>query len=171
MNKQIILDKNPKGCPNYIQSPNVDVMELRKYCSRIFLAGGIIENDNWQEKVAGFLTQELPRVMIFNPRRESFDMKNDEMLAEQTQWEKYCLKNSTHIAFWFPSSSLCPLSLFELGKYGYGGGGQHIEIGMDINYPRRQSIIEQLSGDIDPHRIHETLEELCNSLKNSYFEY
>jgi hypothetical protein len=54
---------------------------------------------------------------LINPRRLDFDVENPDMEYEQIVWEHQNLEASDMISFWFPKETLCPITLFELGKY------------------------------------------------------
>ena len=60
---------------------------------KVFLAGGISNCRDWQREVIGALrtigkVDNLDRMVIFNPRREVFDINcSDEEVKSQIEWE------------------------------------------------------------------------------------
>jgi hypothetical protein len=46
------------------------------------------------------------------------------------------------ISFWFPRETLCPITLYELGKW-HGKADKPIVVGMHPDYPRRIDVEEQ----------------------------
>ncbi len=57
------------------------------------------------------------------------------MSKTQIEWENIYLKSANIISFWFPKESLCPITLFELGKYLCSD--KQIFIGIDPQYVRK----------------------------------
>ena len=101
----------------------------------IFLAGGITNCPLWQDYAAKRIASSLP-VVVLDPRRDNWDMKNGHVESViQISWECKHLKKSDHILFWFPSTSDCPIALFELGSY--LDKNTPISIGTDCQYNRR----------------------------------
>jgi len=84
------------------------------YKNSIFLAGGISGCDNWQLKAVDAF-KDLP-ITIINPRRDGFDVGNMLNSVDQIKWEHKYLSESNYIMFWFPDATLCPITLYELGK-------------------------------------------------------
>lgn len=97
-----------------IKSP----MALQSPCSRsVFLAGGISNCPDWQEGVAQRIAAEVDNCIIYNPRRLDFDMSAyEEVSRQQIVWEYHALRFSTVNLFWFPSETLCPITLLEYGS-------------------------------------------------------
>ena len=79
----------------------------------LFLAGGITNCPDWQSEIVQQLNH-LP-VRIANPRRVEVFKPEDE--ERQIMWEHDALKDTGCILFWFPEETLCPITLFELGKF------------------------------------------------------
>jgi Nucleoside 2-deoxyribosyltransferase like len=112
---------------------------------RIFLAGGITNCPDWQsEAIEWFDTWDAPElsVVLYNPRRPEFDIRDPKESEKQIQWEFENLLHAHKILFWFPKETLCPITLFELGKeLGYGmSKGHHMQnifIGAHPEYQRR----------------------------------
>jgi len=123
-----------------ITSPNSFEDALGK---SIFLAGGITNCPDWQGPVANRIN-ELTNLVIFNPRRNGWDMNADlEESRKQILWEDMHLKLSDIILFWFPEETLCPITLLELGKYLMSDA--RLIVGTHPNYQRRFDVEVQTS--------------------------
>lgn len=112
----------------------------------IFLAGGITGTSNWQKTAIEILShtmQSFPReVVIFNPRREHWDLSDEETVEEQIMWEhNYLMFSDAHI-FWFPPETLCPITLYEIGKVAQQG--KPLFVGCHPDYQRRKDVIIQM---------------------------
>jgi len=127
----------------YVEAP-----EYKDYPS-VFLAGGITGCPDWQEEVVKFL-EPLP-IIVYNPRREDFPI-DDPMAADvQIEWEYRYLNKVDFRLFWFPKETICPIVLYELGKYANvanrcradeGTGGNFV-VGTHRDYQRRQDVVIQ----------------------------
>lgn len=81
----------------------------------VFLAGGISNCINWQAEAVKLL--EYIDFIVVNPRRADFDITDSKCSTEQIEWEHKHLQLCESILFWFPKETLCPITLFEYGKY------------------------------------------------------
>lgn len=109
----------------------------------LFLAGGITNCPDWQEYATEFL-QGPERLTIVNPRRDNFDVTDPSMSAQQIEWEHNHLSRVRAILFWFPSDTLCPITLYELGRAG-ADWTKKLFVGTDSKYQRRFDVVHQLS--------------------------
>lgn len=101
---------------------------------------------------------------LINPRRANFDVTNPDMEYEQIKWEHQHLEHATMISFWFPRETLCPITLFELGKYARDTS-KILFIGRDEEYKRKRDIDIQI-GLIRPEiQIVHTLEALSKQIQ------
>jgi hypothetical protein len=107
----------------------------------LFCAGGITGCSNWQEDFA-FLLGDVPGTM-FNPRRENFDVTDPAAADVQIEWEFRALAEADAISFWFCHETLCPIVLFELGKW-CGRHDKPIAVGCEPGYQRLPDVIKQL---------------------------
>jgi hypothetical protein len=71
----------------------------------LFLGGGITNCPNWQNDIIESLSDA--DYVLYNPRRENFDISNPEESDIQIEWEYHFLSYSTAIMFWFPEETLC----------------------------------------------------------------
>jgi len=111
--------------------------------SSIFLGGGITDCPHWQNQMIELLKDEQDGILL-NPRRDNFDITNFDMSAQQIDWEHDHLSIADAIIFWFPKETLCPITLFELGKYSMDFFVK-LFVGCDPHYARRFDVIKQLS--------------------------
>lgn len=153
----------------------IDVLTAPKYKlfdkrPSLFLAGGITGCDDWQNEAIGLIEDEFPRnggnweinakdIVVYNPRREDWDVNDPNASDEQIEWEFHHLNTATHILFWFPSESLCPITLYELGAYTKHGSWP--TVGTMPSYPRRFDVVKQteLRGGI----VHDALDTTVKS--------
>lgn len=107
----------------------------------LFLAGGITGCPDWQ-KPASELLLDRTNLIIFNPRRLEWNMENsEEESRKQIVWEHEHLQRSQYVMFWFPHETLCPISLFELGKYLMTD--KTLIVGTHPEYQRRLDVVVQ----------------------------
>ena len=89
----------------------------------VFLGGGITGCSDWQSKVIEELENlsslyNMDDVVIFNPRREDFDISDPGASIEQIEWEHKYLKDCDVFTMYFEASdSPQPICMYELGKH------------------------------------------------------
>jgi len=118
----------------------------KKYSPRenemsVFLAGGITSCPDWQQDLIELL-KDTPDLIMYNPRRKNFPIKDPNAAEEQITWEYNALQEVDNLIFWFSRGSLNPIVLYELGIWG-NSGGRPLFIGMDKEYERQQDVIIQ----------------------------
>jgi len=128
----------------------------------VFLAGGISNCPDWQTPMATKIEAALGEsILVVNPRRNGWDMNaHREESIKQIKWEHQYLKQSTHILFWFPKETLCPITLLELGKYLVKPVG--LTIGTHPEYQRRLDVEVQASLEGE-HEIWDNLDDMVES--------
>ena len=132
----------------------------------IFLAGGISNCWDWQKPVAEFLS-EYTNLVIFNPRRNGWNMENsDEESRKQILWEHKFLQQSKTILFWFPEETLCPITLFELGKYLVSD--KRLIVGTHPNYQRRLDVIVQSQLVRPDIKIYDDVDMMTSAFVSDY---
>jgi len=107
----------------------------------IFLAGGITGCGNWQHELAQALCGT--DLAVLNPRRERFPVDDPAAAEGQIRWEFRHLRKATARLFWFPSATLCPIALFELGAWSRDEGP--LFVGVDPAYARRTDVEVQMT--------------------------
>lgn len=94
---------------------------------KVFLAGGITNCRNWQKEVIDEFMQYVKvfhcnddlydRLVIFNPRRDSFSINDFEAAQKQIEWEFYALEKADIFSIYFCNSdSDQPICMYELGR-------------------------------------------------------
>lgn len=119
-------------CPNSIHGNQTDV--------RLFLAGGITGCPNWQDRAVEKFSTLPDEATIYNPRRTSFDVNDPNATEFQIKWEFEALHNSTDILFWFPCETLCPITLYEYGRYLTKYSYVNIFVGAHPEYKRLEDL-------------------------------
>lgn len=108
--------------------------------TKLFLGGGITNCPDWQQEIIDAL-KDYNHLTIYNPRRPNFSPADEE---PQICWEYDKLAKANVIIFWFPKETVCPITLYELGKWG-NATDTKIIIGMHPDYPRKNDVIIQTS--------------------------
>ena len=106
----------------------------------VFLAGGITDCPDWQAEMRELLADT--NLIVLNPRRADFDVRDPENSVKQIRWEHWAMYDADIISFWFPKETLCPITLYELGKQ-QGRGDKKLVIGIHPDYARRLDVEEQ----------------------------
>lgn len=126
---------------------------------KLFLGGGISNCPNWQLDIVELLNI-YPRLTIFNPRRNDYDPTVEE---GQICWEFKHLAESDIIVFWFPHETVCPITLFELGKW-LTRTDKTIIIGVDEEYSRKNDILIQVGLERPELEVWVGFEEFKNAI-------
>lgn len=105
----------------------------------LFIAGGITDCPEWQtEAIAGLSDTDL---VLFNPRRATFNVRDPQAAPGQIQWEHEMLRQADAIMFWFCEEALQPIALYELGAWSMTN--KPIFVGAHPNYKRRLDVVHQ----------------------------
>lgn len=130
----------------------------------LFLAGGISGCENWQARFIKRLLQEdhqsLENWIVFNPRREEWPMDHETKRRKaQIVWEQENIVLADYVLFWFPNTSVCPITLYELGQVSRLLKKGNIFIGMEKDYPKALDMKVQLDiqGYTDIYRTFDDL--------------
>lgn len=115
----------------------------------VFLAGGITNCKEWQNKVIEEL--EFEDVSIFNPRQEHFDVTDKDASYKQIWWEYDRLEHMDVFSMYFCNdNSDQPICMYELGRNivrmqnRFPSDWQNrIVIGVEDGYKRKQDVIIQ----------------------------
>lgn len=143
----------------YTEAPNEGNFQKKS----LFLAGGITGCPDWQSQVVtGLKDTDLE---LFNPRRENFPIHNPDAALEQISWEYRYLRNAHAILFWFPSETLCPIVLYELGAW--SKTDKPLFVGIDLKYQRRHDVEIQTKLARPDVTIVYSLEDLIEKVKCS----
>lgn len=132
----------------YIESPEEFTDDLKSGVRSIFLAGGITNCGDWQEEMRGLLADT--DLVLLNPRRKNFPIGDPGTAEAQISWEYRHLGMADEILFWFSCETLCPIGLFELGRWSYYPAWlpivcrKRIYVGVHPDYARRRDVEIQL---------------------------
>ncbi|MHA2279578.1 MAG: nucleoside 2-deoxyribosyltransferase domain-containing protein [Promethearchaeota archaeon] len=80
----------------------------------LFLAGGITNCPDWQHDLVSLLAET--NLTILNPRRTEYEIGNLALEEDQIKWEHKHFVLASAFVFWFPCETVCPITLFELGR-------------------------------------------------------
>ncbi len=128
----------------------------------LFMAGGITGCRNWSKDLVEMLKET--DLTLLNPRRKNYNPRAPNIAREQITWEFYHLAKASVASFWFPPETLCPITLYELGKK--TAKTKPLFIGIDPNYARKIDIEIQTELDRPEVKIVYSLEELAEQIKN-----
>ncbi len=106
----------------------------------VFLAGGITNCPDWQVEMVHLLSDT--DLVLFNPRRPYFPMGEIGAARGQIEWEFNHLERADCILFWFPCETLCPIVLYELGRWAHSE--KTIFVGVHPQYQRREDVRVQI---------------------------
>ncbi len=141
----------------YIECPKV---YRRGNNVSLFLGGGITSCPQWQPEMVELLKDT--NLHLLNPRRAEFDVTNPKIELEQITWEFNHMHRASAILFWFPCETLCPITLFEYGKW----ITQHkpLFIGCHPDYKRKRDLQIQTKLQRKRQKVHESLESLAKEV-------
>lgn len=134
----------------------------------IFLAGGISNCPDWQSSMIESFGESTtsPYLILYNPRRAHINLKDIDVARQQIRWEHEQLVKSEVILFWFPKESICPITLFELGRW-TGELNKTVFVGVDPDYSRKVDIEEQMKLVRPKMKIAESLSDLYEQVINT----
>jgi hypothetical protein len=142
-----------------IQCPQVYERKLGE--KTLFLAGGITGCRIWQDDLIELLKDE--NLVLLNPRRENFDLNQKNINEEQIAWEFNHLAVADAVSFWFPSETLCPITLYEFGKISMTR--KPLFVGAHPEYKRREDLEIQTRLARPEVNIVYSLQELAKQIK------
>lgn len=131
----------------------------------LFLAGGISNCPNWQVYLVDLLKDT--KLTLVNPRRLVFDF-NAVTSEEQIKWEFHHLRMVDAISFWFPCETVCPITLFEYGKWLVEHSRvlpRKLFVGCHPDYSRKEDLLIQTRLENKDIEIVHSLEELSEQIK------
>ncbi|MGV8151683.1 MAG: nucleoside 2-deoxyribosyltransferase domain-containing protein [Candidatus Nanoarchaeia archaeon] len=143
----------------YIECPQI--YERKDNDKSIFLAGGITNCRDWQKDLTKLLENE--NITIINPRRKVWNINDPNAEHEQINWEYKHLKKARAVSFWFAKETLCPITLYELGKISMTN--KKLFIGIDNEYKRKNDVIIQTSLIRPEIKIVYSLNDLASQIK------
>jgi hypothetical protein len=144
----------------YIECPRR--YRRRKSDLTIFLGGGITSCPVWQTIMVDLLKDT--DVTILNPRREHFDLAEPGIAFKQIKWEFDHMKIASAILFWFCAETLCPITLFEYGKW--IAQNKPLFVGCHPEYQRKNDLLIQTRLVRKRQKIRFKLEDLAQEVRN-----
>lgn len=129
----------------------------------LFAAGGITGCPDWQAELYNHLQGFKEDWTFVNPRRPNFPMYDPSAAEEQIRWEYAALDKADAISFWFPKETLCPITLFELGKW--IRSDKPLFIGTHLGYKRLLDVYIQTKLERPSIVVVSTITELSNLIK------
>lgn len=129
----------------------------------VFLAGGITGCWDWQAAMVKKLNDEF---ILFNPRRPDFDVNDPSASEVQIAWEHRHLRRANVILFWFPSETLCPITLYELGVW--SAQSTPLYVGVEPGYKRTDDILIQTRLIRPEIQIVPSLDDLTQQIQSWY---
>ena len=156
----------------YLEAP--EEYELSPDDKSIFLAGGISACHDWQASVKGYLGgrarghRDDNEYVILNPRRENYPIDDPKAVEEQISWEHNAMRAVRVIVFWFPSETLCPIALYELGAWSMTD--KPIYVGVNPKYQRKQDVEIQTRLVRPNVKIEYGLDGLFRQVRNHQWE-
>jgi hypothetical protein len=141
----------------YIECPEVYEGDERS----LFLAGGISNCPLWQLNLAKLL--EDTDLTILNPRRKHFPTENPNLEEEQIAWEYDHLRKASAVSFWFPRETVCPITLYELGKISMTR--KPLFLGVHPDYSRKRDVEIQTRLVRPEIKIVYSLEDLAEQIR------
>jgi Nucleoside 2-deoxyribosyltransferase like len=172
----ICLNKKPTMNVNVdatTKTNNMQIITAPKWESptekiTLFLGGGISNCPDWQNEFIKMLKPLCLPISIFNPRRDNFDTSNSKESQIQINWEHWHLNMSNIVLFWFPHETLCPITLFEYGKYlAYSTTIKKeikLVVGCHPDYARRFDIVYQTRLENPNITIYNNLSSMVNAV-------
>jgi len=138
---------------------------------KLFLAGGISNCRDWQVEMIKRLSKdaedaEIDNLILINPRRHDFDITNPKMSEQQIEWEYHHLELADGILFWFPYETLCPITLYELGKA--AAQEKEIFVGCHPGYVRKFDVEFQLKHLRPEVKVRDNFQDLINDVVNIF---
>lgn len=141
----------------------------------LFLAGGITNVEDWQKVVIDVLMKKYKDIplIIFNPRRDNFDISNPNAAKEQITWEFNALSVTDIFSMYFAKGeSDQPICMYEYGKHleKYSNSDYSIYefiVTADKEYKRYQDVIIQTELVDKKIKVNNTLDQHINVICNS----
>ncbi len=130
----------------------------------LFLGGGITGCGNWQVDMVKSLSDT--EWVLLNPRRENFDVADPTFDLIQIPWEHDHLTRASALMFWFPPETLCPITLFELGRW--LPTCKPLVLGVHPDYKRKRDVEIQTRLERPMQVIHYSLEDLTKAARELY---
>lgn len=157
---------------NIITAPH-DLYDLSTaHAPSLFLAGGITNCPDWQSELIELMRGQsvLNDLVVYNPRRQDFDISNPKASEEQICWEFAKLRDADVVSFWFAPGSVNPIVFYELGQWGNSRGGRPMCVGCDPAFTRTQDVVMQTKLARPEITVQTSLEALVDQVVAAVFQ-
>lgn len=133
----------------------------------VFLGGGISNCPDWQTELVELLEKRgrCPGLVLFNPRRSSFDVADTKASEFQIAWEHRHLALASAATFWFPCETLCPITLYELGYWSAHPSRKPLFVGTHSKYARALDVRVQTALARPELRVGDSVEQLAAGIE------
>jgi len=128
--------------------------------SSLFLGGGITGCLDWQAEMCRLLKDA--DIVVINPRRKNWPINDPSATDKQIRWEYEHLQTANMIMFWFAPETLCPITLFEYGKWLVRN--KPLFVGCDPQYKRLLDVQVQTALERPFQRIFTRLEDVADDI-------
>ena len=142
----------------YIEAPTTFTRDLP---GKLFAGGGITGCGDWQKPFYTRLDRGFRDGVFFNPRRAKYE-DTPEVGQQQIRWEFEHMNRADAISFWFTPETLCPITLFELGKWIVST--KPVFVGAHPEYKRSFDLHVQCALQRPEIKIATSLEELASQV-------
>ena len=126
----------------------------------LFLGGGITGCFDWQAEVVRLLRNT--DLVVINPRRKNWPMGDPDATNKQIEWEYDHLQRANMIMFWFAPETLCPITLFEYGKWIVRN--KPLFVGCGPQYKRLQDVQVQTALERPFQKVFTDIESVVGSI-------
>jgi hypothetical protein len=127
----------------------------------LFLGGGITGCFDWQAEMCRLL-KDADDLVVLNPRRKNWPINDPKATDKQIRWEYEHLQTANMIMFWFAPETLCPITLFEYGKWLVRN--KPLFVGCDPQYKRLLDVQVQTALERPFQKVYTSLEEVADSI-------
>jgi hypothetical protein len=128
----------------------------------LFLAGGITGTSDWQSGLVKMLDDQ--ELVLLNPRRKNYNLNQKNIEENQIKWEFEHLNKADAVSFWFTPETLCPITLYELGKQCCLN--KKLFVGVHPDYKRKRDVEIQIRLIRPDVEIVYSLEDLAYQIKS-----
>jgi hypothetical protein len=153
-------------------SPDNDQEYLNHRC--LFLGGGITGCGDWQSEFISKLSPSCDekhksnphfKLSLINPRRPDWNIHDPEISRKQIEWEYERIGTSFARLFWFCGETLCPITLFELGKC-CTDRSRYLFVGCHPDYKRKFDVFHQMRLERPDVTVANSFDELFVRVSN-----
>lgn len=143
----------------HIKSP--DRTTYTKNNHYVFIGGGITGCPNWQKEMVERF-KDVENIVLFNPRRDDFDVRDPSVNDQQLQWEHDHIFASDAVLFWFPFEGRCIITMYELGMC--AALGKKMFVATHPGYERRYDVVTQMKMIRPEIVVHDNFQDVVDEV-------